>query len=69
MLHMLYNRNKRKNRQIALAITAVVALSKFIPLPFSSVVVPLVNKPLLEVLGSFGLAWVAIGIYKHWIGQ
>lgn len=69
MERLLYMRNKRKNRQVALVVTALVAISQFVALPAGiNFVIPGINKPLLAFLSSFGLLWVAYGLWKFKFG-
>lgn len=66
---LMYTRNKKRNRMIAIVITGLTAASQFVALPsVLNITVPLINKPLLAFLSSFGLIWVAYGLHKFKFG-
>ena len=67
MEELIYLRNKKKNRQIAMGIIGIVLASQLFSMPVF--VLPVVNMSLVKLASTVGLAWVLYGLWKHKLGQ
>ena len=64
--NLIYLRNKKTNKQIALLICGISVVSQLFRLP--SIDLPVVGD-IFKLIRTAGIIWVAYGLWKHKLGK